>query len=133
MVLRVEDEYSDERLNELRQFVELNKDFVFSQFIAYCEKVKGVNILRLKLLNNQTTFKHEFNLGILSLYQYQKKIDILNEKLKEQELIKSSINDQFITNVFGTASTRELPPEIIIVYLQEIFPANETAAPSWFY
>lgn len=111
----------DEKLNELQQFIELNRDFVLGQFTAYREKFKVINILYLKLLNHQTTFKHHLSLNILTLDQYNKKIEILNGKLREQELIRSSINDQFITNVFGDASTIALPPEIIISYLQEVF------------
>lgn len=111
----------DEKLNELQQFVELNKDFVLGQFTAYRKKVKAIDILRLKLLNNQTRFKHEFNLGILSQDQYNKKIEMLNGKLMEQVLIKSSITNQFITNVFDVTSIIPLPPESILSYLQRVF------------
>lgn len=122
--LGAENEYTSKITEELRsinQFVELNKDFVLSEFIAYWEKVKGINILHLKLLNNQTKFKHHLKLNILTLDQYQKKMDILNGKLEEQELIKGSINDQFITNVFGGASKIALPAEDIISYLKQVF------------
>lgn len=111
----------DEKLHELQQFIELNKDFVSDQFTTYREKVKGINILRLKLLNNQSMFKHELTLGILSLDEYNKKTEILNGKLREQGLIRSSINDQFILNVFGTTPITALPAEIIISYLQKVF------------
>ena len=123
-MLEVEGGYSSKRaegLQSIYQFVELNKDFVLDQFTEYREKVKPIDILRLKLLNNQTRFKHELNLGILTPDQYQNKIEILNEKLKEQGGIKSSINNQFILNVFGGASIMPLPPEIIISYLQQVF------------
>lgn len=120
MKMRSENECGDDKLNGLHQFVELNKDFVLDQFTAYWEKVKGIDILCLKLLNNQTKFKHEFNLNLLSLDEYNKKVEILNKKLKEQEIIKSSINDQFITKFFGVASIA-LPPESIISYLKQVF------------
>lgn len=123
-MLEVEGEYGTEKIDELQricQFIDLNKDFVLDQFTAYKEKVKETNILLLKLSNHKTTIKHELNLGNFNLDQYNKKIEILNKKLKEQELIKSSINDQFILNVFGSASTIPLPPESIISYLQEVF------------
>lgn len=123
-MIEAENEYGAEKSNELKriyQFIELNRDFVLNQYSAYREKVKGIEILRLKLLNNQTTFKHELNLGLLSADQYQKKIEILDEKLKEQVLIKSSINNQFIANVFGGTAMIALPAEIIISYLQKVF------------
>ncbi|WP_342329901.1 hypothetical protein [Pedobacter sp. FW305-3-2-15-E-R2A2] len=123
MKMRSENEYDAEKLDELQrinQFIEQDRSFVLDQFTAYRDKVKGVEILRLKMQNHKSTFKHEFNLGVLSLDQYNKKIEILNEKLMEQELIRRSIDNQFITKVFGVAPIA-LPRESIISYLQQVF------------
>lgn len=100
----IENEYGTEDLSELQkiyQLIEQNRSFVLNQYNFYREKVKMIDILCLKLLNHQTRFKHELRLGILSLDLYQKKIEILDKKLKEQDVIKNSINFQFATAVCG--------------------------------